>query len=199
MIKKQMELQIATKRNAQGTRMDFFPEERIYAEKHQLLTSENVVNEIDTSLRFSEAIIERCNKETEELISKELPTFLGQTLVYLKTNRNEFLYVEFASLTTIGVDAIALEFDEVFETYTAMLGLKLQKKYGNSIKTYLNNHLIGERATYSVLFSEEDGLWHVNIPLDHINNFKENMSLEDAFEHIYRFLFILVENIEEQQ
>ncbi|MBE3102621.1 MAG: branched-chain amino acid aminotransferase, partial [Bacilli bacterium] len=87
----------------------------------------------------------------------------------------------------------------VFETYTAMLGLKLQKKFGVAIKTHLDNHLLGDNAEYSVLFSEEDGLWHVNFPIDFVHQFHMDMSLQDAYELIYRFLFALVEAVEDTQ
>jgi hypothetical protein len=199
MLKKQLEKHIAKTLVSEEKKISLYPEEKKYAVNHQLLSTEIIVVELDASNRFSDAIIERCNKETEELIASETLSFLDQPLAYLKLNMKEFLFVESNSLANIGVDSIALEFDEVFERYTAMLGLKLQKKFGAAIKTHFDNHLVGDEAKYSVLFSAEDGLWHVNFPINYVNHFQMEMSLADAFELIYLFLFTLVEDVEDKQ
>ena len=117
-------------------------------------------------------LIERCDKETEELIATEESTFLTQPLTYLKKHQNEFIYIESPALESIRVDAIVLELDDVFETYTAMLGLKLQKKFGAAMKAYLEEHVQGEGA-YSVMFSDKDGLWDVNFALNYAKGFTE--------------------------
>jgi hypothetical protein len=196
MLKKQLEKHIAKALNTDEREIRLFPEEKEYSLKHQLLSSDLVVVELDVRNRFSDAVIERCHKETEELIASETLNFLKQPLAYLKVNLKEFLFVESTSLVNIGVDSIALEFDEVFERYTAMLGLKLQKKFGAAIKTHFDDHLLGDEVNYSVLFSDEDGLWHVNFPINNANHFQIDMSLEDAFELIYHFLFTLVVDVE---
>lgn len=196
MLKKQLEKHIANALNTDEKKISLYPEEKEYVVKHQLLSSDLGVVELDARNRFLDAVIERCNKETEELISSETVSFLNQPLAYLKVNLKEFLFVESTSLVNIGVDSIALEFDEVFEKYTAMLGLKLQKKFGAAIKTHFDDQLVGDDAKYSVLFSAEDGLWHVNFPINYVNHFKMDMSFEDAFELIYLFLFTLVDDVE---
>lgn len=199
MLKKQLEKHIAYALTTEEKKLNLYPEEKEYVVKHQLLSSNIVVVDVDSDTRYLNAVIERCNKETEELISKEKLSFLSQPLNYLKVHRNEFLYVESTSLENIGVDSIALEFDEVFEAYTAMMGLKLQKKFGDAIKKYFDNHLQGDKTEYSVLFSSEDGMWHVNFPINFVDHFHMEMSLKEAYELIYRFLFTLVEDVEDNQ
>ena len=143
-------------------------------------------------------VIERCDKETEELIATEESTFLTQPLEYLKKHQNEFIYIESPALESIRVDAIALELDDVFETYTAMLGLKLQKKFGPAMKAYLEEHVQGEGA-YSVMFSDKDGLWDVNFALNYANGFTEDMSLDNAYQFTYSFVSKLVEAVQVNQ
>jgi len=197
MLKKQLEKQLANALNTGESQIQLYPEEKEYVNRHQLLSKNIAVIENDATLRFSGAVIERCDKATEDLLSHETSNFLSHPVAYLKENRNEFVHMESTSLTNIGVDAIALEFDEVFETYTAMLGLQLQKKYGISLKDHINGHLIGDGITFSVLFSEEDGLWHVNLPINFMEGFDEEFTLDDAYQLIYSFLFSLVEAVEE--
>jgi len=197
MLKKQLEKHIANALNTGEEKINLYPEEKEYAIKHQLLPGNFSVVENDASSRFSDSVIERCDKVTEDLLSSETLNFLIRPVEYLKVHRNEFVNVESTSLSNIGVDAIALEFDEVFETYTAMLGLKLQKKFGSALKSHLDVQLLGDGAKYSVMFSEEDGLWHVNLPINFMEDFHEEMSLEDAFQLIYAFLFSLVTAVEE--
>lgn len=207
MIKKQLTKYISDAMNEQSEdekniRIDLFREEKDYAVKHQLLSDDNfdkiTLVENDASTRFSDAIIERCDKETEDVIARETASFLSQPLEHLKKNKNEFIYLESKWFNIIRVDAISLELDDVFETYTIMLGLKMQKKYGDFLKSYLDNHLHSDQMKYSIIFSSEDGLWDVNFALDYIDGFNEKWSLDETYQFIYRFLFKLWEAAEDE-
>jgi hypothetical protein len=195
MLKKQMETYISKAKCE--NKVELFKEEKDYAERHHLLTNDFTIVEQENTTRFTDAYIERSNKETEELISEETAAFLSKPLEYLKINKSEFLYFESSWFELIGVEALSIEVDDVFGTYNAMFGLKFQKKMGNVLKAYLNNELQGGIGTYSVMFNQGDGLWDVNFALNSVKGFNEDMSLGDALSLIYHFLFILVETIEE--
>ena len=124
MLKKQMEKYIAE--NTQDNKIQFFNVDKEYVAKHQLIAEDVTV--VEKAFQFS--AIERCVKETENLIREEDQNFLNDSISYLKNHMNEFVYVESNAFEVIRVDAVVLEFDEVFETYTALFGLKLQKKFG---------------------------------------------------------------------
>ena len=194
MLKKQMELYIS--KALRENKVELFKEEKEYAERHHL-TNDFTVVEKENSTRFTDAYIERSNKENEELIAEESSAFLSKPLEYLKINKSEFLYIESSWFDLIGVETLSLELDDVFGTYNALFGLKFQKKMGNVLRAYLNKELQGEVGTYSLMFNQGDGLWDVNFSLNSIEGFKEDMSLGDALNLAYRFLFILVETIEE--
>ncbi|WP_064093306.1 hypothetical protein [Rossellomorea aquimaris] len=196
MLKKQMILFIEEARdhNPNGA-VKLFQEEREYALKHELIKSEEINEEGGTS-RFQDATIERCSKETEELLGRESGEFLEKPLTYLKENKNEFVYLESRWFNVIGVEAVSLEMDDVFGTYDVMLGLKLQKKYCNAIEQYLDQSLQGDSSTYDLLFNGEDGLWDFNFTLNNHPDFKEDLSMIEAYEMIYRFLFQLAESVE---
>lgn len=149
-------------------------------------------------LDFTNITIERCDKETEELITKEDVSVLQTPLKQLKEKRNEFLYVESPTFEQVKVEAISLELDDVFETYMALLGLKVQKKHTATIKTFLKDNLHGEFVNSSAMFSGEDGLWDLNIPLDCMEGFIEDMTIEEALTFTCNFLHSLVESIEQQ-
>lgn len=112
---------------------------------------------------------------------------------------NEFVYVESNAFEVIRVDAVVLELDDVFETYTALFGLKLQKKFGNDMKAYLDKHLHGDGAKYSVMFSNEDGLWDMNFALNYIEGFSEDLSFVEVYQLMYDFIFKMVEAVDEAQ
>ncbi|MCG7335915.1 hypothetical protein MHZ95_11545 [Sporosarcina sp. ACRSM] len=152
---------------------------------------------MEKNLQFH--LIERCDKETEDVIQAEEPSFLDSSISYLKRHPNEFIYVESGAFDAIRVDAIAMEFDEVFETNVALFGLKLQKKFGAAIQSYMDDHLHGKVAKFSILFSGEDGLWDVNFALDAMEGFTEELSFKQVYDLIYRFVFKLVEAMEEAQ
>ncbi|MFK4997858.1 hypothetical protein ACI2OX_11675 [Bacillus sp. N9] len=80
-----------------------------------------------------------------------------------------------------------------------LLGLKLQKKQERFLKSYFANNLHGEDVKFSLLFNQAEGLWDVNFTLNYIEGFEENISMVDAYCMIYRFLFALLEFLEEER
>ena len=138
--------------------------------------------------------MERCDKETEELLAVEEASFLDQPIQYFTSHINEFIYVESTWFNIISVDAISFEVDSVFRTYDVMLGLKVQKKYGNNINSFLSTNL--NNGVFDLVFNQSDGLWDVNFSLNDMENFDEKWSIKEAFSHIYSLLFQLAETIE---
>ncbi|NRD79652.1 branched-chain amino acid aminotransferase [Bacillus sp. BRMEA1] len=177
-----------------GENIALFPEEKEYAQKHELLDVPLV--DMEANLRFSDAYIERCDKETENMIRIESSDFLTQPLVYLHKRQNEFIYIESKWFDIVQVEAISLELDDVFKTYDVMLGLKLQKKFSASIREYLQSHLNGENANFDLIFSNDDGLWNLNFALNDLNGFDENMTIGEGYQLIYRFLFEMIAELE---
>ncbi|MDP1419018.1 branched-chain amino acid aminotransferase [Peribacillus simplex] len=195
MLKKQMEAYIS--KTVFENKVELYKEEKDYLEKHKLIADDIIIVEKENASRFTDAYMERSNKESEELISEENSAFLSQPIEYLKNNKDEFLYFESQWFELIGVEALSLEVDDVFGTYNAMFGLKFQKKMGEVLKTYLTKELQEGIGSFSLMFNQGDGLWDVNLALDNVEGFRENMSLDEAFNLIYHFLFILVQTIEE--
>ncbi|MGJ7910043.1 branched-chain amino acid aminotransferase [Neobacillus sp. LXY-1] len=171
-----------------------FKEEKEYAEKHGLTLS-NLAEE-DAKLRFADSYIERCDKETENMIRNEESDFLEQPLVFLKKRKNEFIYLESKWFDIVHAESVSLEADDVFGTYDVMLGLKLQKKYDNKIREFLNSHLHSDEATFDLMFNSQEGMWDFNFALNYVDGFDENMSIGEAYQLIYKFLFTLLETIE---
>jgi hypothetical protein len=197
MLKDKMKQYIQNNQN--GAKMTIFKEEKEYLEKNLLVEDMSVFVEMDANSRFENAYIERCDKETENMIALESSTFLNQPLDYLKKHKNEFIYIESAWFEVIAVEAVSLEADDVFGTYDVMLGLKLQKKHENTIKEYLNNNLNSNEAKFDLIFSRDDGLWNLNFALNYAEGFKEGMSISEAFQLIYRFLFVMEVEVEEKR
>lgn len=172
-----------------------FPQEKEYALKHGLLDADKIATR-ESGSRFEEAYIERCVKETEELIAQETFMFLDQPITYLKKHKNEFVFLELDWFDVIGVEAVSIEVDDVFGTYDAMLGLKLQKKYRSQIEHYLEDTLKGQ-SSYDLLFNGEDGLWDLNITLNDLPDFHEGLTMLASYELIYDFLFQLLQKVDE--
>ncbi|MEH7098191.1 branched-chain amino acid aminotransferase [Neobacillus vireti] len=175
-----------------------FKEEIEYAKQHQL-ASEGGWVEKDDNTRFADAYIERCDKESENMLKNESSVFLSEPVSYLKKHKNEFIYLESKWFDLVNVEAISLEVDDVFGTYDVMLGLKLQKKYDKQLREYLNANLNGEEAKFDLMFTLDDGLWNLNFVLNYVEGFREDLSMGEAFQLIYHFLFKLVEAVEKAQ
>ena len=167
--------------------------EKAYAKKHAILSDEDIIE--TTTLPVD--VLERCDKETEELLTEETASFLAMPIHYLKEHPNEFLYVASERLDVIRVDSLALEYDQMFDVYSVLFGLRLQKKQSEFLHTYLKAHLQHEKMTYSVIFEEKDGLWDVNIALDALDEFSEEATFEEVLVRLYRLIFALLEELEE--
>ncbi|GGA26451.1 branched-chain amino acid aminotransferase [Psychrobacillus lasiicapitis] len=143
-----------------------------------------------------QVVCERYDKETEELVSKDSMEFLATPLSHFKEKKNEYAYLQTENLNALKVDGLVLEYDEVFEVYTAMFGLAVQKKLASKIATYLDKHYNKEKMNYSMMFSGDEGLWEINLPLNYINQFSENFTIEEAYQFIQSFITSLVEALE---
>lgn len=186
MLKKTFEKLI----EAQGKDLALLPIEKAYVEK-QGLTAEATEKELSVT------VLERLNKETEELIAEEGQEFLATKISFLKEHQEQFVYAEMMELDHIRTDAFALEFDEVFKTYTAMFAIALQKKYKADIQAHLLSNLDIEEHKSSVAFAEKEGVWEMNIALDSMNGFNEELTFQEVYTLLYNFNFTLLEKIEQ--
>lgn len=126
----------------ESMKIELYKEEKRYAEKYNLIPANVEVIEKDCRTRFQDAYVERCEKETIALIIVETPKFLEEKIDHLKSRQEEFLYVESEFFDLVGVDALSMEIDDVFGTYTVLFGLKMNKQNETVIKTYLDLSLI---------------------------------------------------------
>ena len=140
-------------------------------------------------------VLERCHKETEETLAVEAAEFLQQSISFLKQNQEQFLYVEASEFEQLKMDSVVLEFDETFQVYTALFGLKLQKKVSQDLKVYLRDHLKGMLGSSSAMFNGTEGLWEVNIALDAIDGFTGEETIEQSVEMIEQFMEQLLKEV----
>ncbi|XXM72574.1 branched-chain amino acid aminotransferase [Lysinibacillus sphaericus] len=138
--------------------------------------------------------IDVCNKETDELIRQESSSFLEEPLKYLKTNENEYIFLEADVFEEIRIDGLSLELDDLFGHYDAMFGLKLQKKYREEIVSFFQS-LQGKKG-FNLLFNGEDGLWDVNLSLNDLPAYHDDMTVKEAVEELYSHLSGLLEKVQ---
>lgn len=190
MLKQQMEQFIANHIN--DVEWAVFPVERAYIEKHQLI--EGTIQLIEREWQFD--VLERCDKETENLLATESSAFLQEKVSFLKEHVAQFIFTEAQAFERIRVDAMALEFDDIFEQYSVLFGLRLQKKYSNALRDALDEILQGDGVKYSIAFAGDEGLWEVNVMLNAMEGFQEDLSFSACYQLIYTFIFQLLEQIE---
>ncbi|AOZ90431.1 branched-chain amino acid aminotransferase [Bacillus xiamenensis] len=143
--------------------------------------------------RFADSYIERVDKESEEMIQTEAVSFLNTPLTYVKKQPNEFIYIESKWFDVVKVDGLAIEWDEVFQTYTALFGLKRPKK-----DTGLLKEMLSELNGAQLQFNGQDGLFDINIPLLELENIQEDTPIIDAISAVYRYLFHLILQLENE-
>ena len=133
-------------------------------------------------------VLERCHKETEETIAVEQAAFLQQPITYFKNEIEQFLYVGAAEFEIAKMDAVVVEFDEMFKVHTALFGLSIQKKYSQALKVYLRDHLKGMLGSSSAMFNGDEGLWEVNVAFEAMESFKGDETIEQAIEKLIEFV-----------
>ena len=200
MLQSNIQTYIEKEMNVQGQSLSLYQEEKEYALQKKLVPQNLMIEEKEESLRFTDAYIERVDKETDELIAEESPlSFLDTPISYLKEHRSEFLYVESKWFEFIKLDGCSFEVDDVFGTYKVLTGLHMQKKFGSLLKQFFAKELNESPTSVQLLFNDKDGLWDVNIELDAIKEFNEKISIGEVLVLIYRFFFHLAEYVENEK
>jgi len=146
---------------------------------------------------FTANVLERCDKETEETIALESQDFLKQPIRFLQEQQGQFVYAQSEAFAQLRIDAVVLEFDEMFQVYTALFGLQLKKKVSETLKAYMRDHLKGMLGSSSAMFNGDEGLWEVNIALDAIDGFTGEETFEQAYELFMQFVSGLLAEIAE--
>lgn len=193
MLKKKFNEQVLKMSNSINP-VALYQEEMDYAKK---MFSDLKIEQDTTYTRFHDAYIERVNKESDELIAIEsAKTFLTNPIHYFKNHKNEFMYLESEWFQVISVDSVSLEVDDVFGTYDVMLGLKLPKKLEKQIKNYFT-HTLAVNDEFDLMFNGQDGLWDLNFGLNFVPGYQDDMTIGEAYQLIYLYLFGLLRSIEE--
>ncbi|MFP7343837.1 branched-chain amino acid aminotransferase [Bacillus safensis] len=146
---------------------------------------------IKEEARFGDVYIERVDKESENMIQTENASFLHTPLTYVKKHQKEFIYIESKWFDVVKVDGLAIEWDEVFQTYTVLFGLKRPKKDTNILKDMLSP-LNGAQLQ----FNGQDGLFDVNLQLLELEDIHEDTAFIDVISAVYRFLFRMIIQLE---
>ncbi|MEK4425233.1 protoporphyrinogen oxidase [Solibacillus sp. FSL K6-1523] len=141
-------------------------------------------------------VVERCSKETEETIAVAEAAFINTPISYLKENQSEFIFAQSTQFQDIRIDEMALEFDDAFRLYTALFGLKVQKKHSDAIRRYLKENVKSALGSSSASFSMQEGLWELNVAVDCLEGFNEQLTIQQVYELLYQFVAQLLETIE---
>lgn len=131
---------------------------------------------------------ELCAKETEETLRAADDAFLQQPVSYLRDNLPEFLYVASPDFDALRIDSAVLEVDDIFGTYMVLFGLEGKKKEQAIIRPFIEDKLQQQLTAFSLSFSDNEGLWEVNMPLDPLEGFDETMAIADVLALVYEVL-----------
>lgn len=132
--------------------------------------------------------LEICLKETEDTIRTADDHFLQQPISYLQSNIAEFFFVDSPDFDHIHVDSLALEVDDIFKTYMVLFGLQGKKKEGDVIRQFIEEKVQNQLLGLSISFSDNEGFWEINMPLDSIEGFEETMPIQDVLQLLHGIL-----------
>lgn len=140
-------------------------------------------------------VVERLNKETEQLIGAAEVSFLQQPLSYFAQHQSEYVYVESPAFEALKMDAVVLEFDEAFEVPMALFGLRFQKKVSAKLKEFLKDNL-AKGLVSGAMFAGDEGIWEINISINAMSDYEENQTIEQTLQKLEAFVAKLVQAIE---
>lgn len=197
MIKQKLKKHIHEALKEDSTTVELYEEEIEAATKYDLLSNDVKVIQKDNGSRYNHGYVERTEKDSLALVLVETMDFLQEEITVLQKHPNEFVYIESFLFDMLGIDAISLEIDDVFQTYTALLGLQIPRKYEQALKQYLDTHLSGDEGRFSIAYSAKDQLWDINFSLSYVEGFSEHMTLQEACTLAYLFTFSMVASLED--
>ncbi|TRZ38230.1 hypothetical protein CEQ21_22785 [Niallia circulans] len=195
MINKNMKKYLESK--AENEKIAALPVEKAYLLENELAAEDRI---LIASLpeKLGDFYMELANKESDETVKEGLSaSFLEEKISLLKTNLDEYLYVETDLFDMIQVDGLTLEVDSVFRKYDGLFGFRAPKKQEQVIRSYFANTL-GSETPYSLMFNNQDGLWDVNLPIEYIEGFTEELSVAATLELFYSFMFALGSLLDEK-
>lgn len=173
-----------------GEKLQVSEQEYNYVNQQTEINSSNLLV-TENPLKLLSSYVERVEKESEETIKVMDESFLQQDYSFLYRKKSEYVYIESDWFSVIGVESLSIEVDDVFTNIELMFGLKLQKKKENEIKTFFTEHLQAEKGRVSVLFNGQDGLFDINVSLEALPAFREEMSFSEIVTALYDLLFSL--------
>lgn len=132
-----------------------------------------------------------CLKDTEDSVRTADEDFSQQPISYLQSNIAEFFYVDSPDFDAIHVDSLVLEVDDIFKTYMALFGLQGKKKEGPAIRSFIEEKLQQQLTGFSISFSDNEGFWEINMPLNPLDGFAETLTIREALQLIHEILFDL--------
>ncbi|MDE5053036.1 hypothetical protein [Niallia taxi] len=195
MINKNMKKYLESK--SENEKIAALSVEKAYLLENGLAAEEGIVI-VSFSEKLGEFYMELANKESDETVKEGLSaSFLEEKISLLKTNLDEYLYVETDLFDMIQVDGLTLEVDSVFRKYDGLFGFRAPKKQEQVIRSYFSEKL-GSETPYSLMFNNQDGLWDVNLPIEYMEGFTEELSVAAALELFYSFMFALGSLLDEK-
>lgn len=133
-------------------------------------------------------IVDRCLKETDEVIEQQVFNVLQHPLTYLQTHQESFIYVESATFDEVNVDCMTIELDDVFQTYTALFGLRVSKDEEAFLKYFIETETNPTLAKHAILYAQADKMFDMNLTLEALDGFEANWTIEQAIEAVVQLM-----------
>ncbi|WP_010172733.1 hypothetical protein [Bacillus coahuilensis] len=83
------------------------------------------------------------------------------------------------------IKGFVLEWDEVFSTYTILVGLPVKKKHTQNVKDYLQNTVQGN---FNVMYDDGEGFLDVNVSIASLHTIKEEMTIRQVSEIVTNYI-----------
>ncbi|HEY4579058.1 MAG TPA: hypothetical protein VIG63_04290 [Savagea sp.] len=132
--------------------------------------------------------IERCHKETDEVIETLSKEALDTPMNQLEKWMDSFIYLESPHFDQLQMDCLTLEKDDVFLTYTALFGLHLPKDQQEFLKYYIETHTNPTLAKHAILYSDKDRMFDVNFTLDALEGFNAQLTIQETIDLLSAFM-----------
>ena len=128
------------------------------------------------------------SKETDELLHSFTQQDLEQPMTYFNDHLDHYLYVSKAEYQDYRIEGFVLETDDIFRFYNALIGIYIPKSKMETVKTELASIWNNPDFQYAFTYDANEGVAELNLPLNYLQGFDANSSIETTIEFVESIL-----------
>ncbi|WP_342525660.1 hypothetical protein MKY84_08975 [Chryseomicrobium sp. FSL W7-1435] len=131
-------------------------------------------------------------KENDEWLRALTEEDLKQPIALVKTQIENYIYSAKPEYSTFKVEGFVIELDDIFRFYNLLVGIYVPKAKMKDIDEALKEKWENPEFNYALTFDANEGVAELNLPLDYVEGFSTEFTVQQTIEFIEQLLSTIV-------